>query len=330
MPRIFSKLWWRGFTLIELLVVIAIIAILIGLLLPAVQKVREAAARAQSLNNLHQLTLAAHDFADNNQGKLPPFGGYPYLAKGRKWTYASVQYHLLPYLEQKPVYDLGYWVYPAYSTARSQQSISPYGLTCDPPYDAGVTGPPCYETFYGNQAWITMYYATGGAPAVPKVFVAPSDPTAGQPTWQNAVTSYLANALAFGGGTIPPQYHAPSNMPATFTDGTSQTIFFTEGYGVVNGGTYWRPWWRETVSQWQYGVDNWSPNYVASPNNNPPFQTQPPLASAQWYLPQGLSSGGIAVGMGDGSTRLVSSSVSSSTWYAANTPGSNDILGNDW
>src|SRR5438045_3549477 len=89
-----------GFTLIELLVVIAIIAILIGLLLPAVQKVREAAARMTCANNLKQLGIAAHSYASATGNSLPPF----YNNQGGTVGETQVFVALLPHIEQDAVY----------------------------------------------------------------------------------------------------------------------------------------------------------------------------------------------------------------------------------
>jgi prepilin-type N-terminal cleavage/methylation domain-containing protein len=92
----------RGFTLIELLVVIAIIAVLIGLLLPAIQKVRQTAARMQSANNLKQLGLAVHNCASANDGALPPsVGGF----RGSPDVH-SFFFYVLPYIEQENIATL--------------------------------------------------------------------------------------------------------------------------------------------------------------------------------------------------------------------------------
>jgi prepilin-type N-terminal cleavage/methylation domain-containing protein/prepilin-type processing-associated H-X9-DG protein len=95
----------RGFTLIELLVVVAIIAVLIGLLLPAVQKVREAAMRAKCTNNLHQIGLAMHNFETTN-GRFPVGGLSSPISAGGAASNASALIQLLPYVEQANLYNL--------------------------------------------------------------------------------------------------------------------------------------------------------------------------------------------------------------------------------
>ena len=230
----------RGFTLIELLVVIAIIGILIALLLPAVQKIREAAARIQSANNLHQIGLALHNSHDS-MGAFPPVNAIgwdnfncstcpkytgPYASGSDPNFKVTFFYCLLPYLEQQNLHD---------SITSNNQILSPTK------YDVNQLG--------GTQTL--------------KVLMAPDDPSsANQMTaswsWLNsdkkyleALTSYVPNGRVFGtpmpspAGSRAPWYMANNNAGAgratvgAVSDGLSNTMFVVEnlmvrGDSVIN------------------------------------------------------------------------------------------------
>jgi prepilin-type N-terminal cleavage/methylation domain-containing protein len=306
MPLLRSR---RAFTLVELLVVIAIIATLVGLLVPGVQKVREAANRLVSSNNLRQMTLATVHMADTNQGKLPGKEGlisfYPATTWGPRNGYGPVFFHILPYIEQDNVY----------------QGTSYSGW--DPAKQWGWGAP-----------WTGTYYYGGAYGQVVKIYKAPGDPTQDPDTDQ---ISYGINYDAFIDRTHGNQ---ATKYPASFQDGTSNTILYGEQYSkwaynlggepaYLNrpwpGGSYFFSFDQATV--WNWNTNTYS---IVNTPRNPPFQARPPEEQAYYDYAQSFSTGGLMVGMADGSVRNVSPAVSGPTFMAACTPAGGEAIGPDW
>jgi prepilin-type N-terminal cleavage/methylation domain-containing protein/prepilin-type processing-associated H-X9-DG protein len=301
MPSMRRVLRQRGFTLIELLVVIAIIAILIGLLLPAVQKVREAAARMTCTNNIKQLSLGTVNMVDTYNGAVPPSVGlYPSSNQSPQNGDGGMFLFLLPYIEQNNLY---------------QSSLASGGDDND-----NRNGP--FNTYSQWHGPITTRY--GGPGVVVKSYVCPSDYT--QITSQGSHASYGQNGQVFREG-----YWAKNTLryPASFGDGTSNTIFFTDKLAQCNTGIYPNNYWPD-----------WGPimhsNDVGDPTGPtaPGPQIKPTVSGSQANCNGAFASsphtGGINVGMADGSVRFVNGSISTTTWWYALTPNNGEVLGSNW
>jgi prepilin-type N-terminal cleavage/methylation domain-containing protein len=294
MPHFRGFKFLKGFTLVELLVVIAIIAVLIGLLLPAVQKVRDAANRAVSENNLKQMTLATHEFASAHNGDMPPiFGNYPYNSYGSGGGYGSYFFHLLPYIEQTNLYN---------SSAQSIWLWTGSGWTQGTQYSS---------------------YLLSGKDV--KIYTAPGDPTYA-PGLGGA--SYQVNELAISwSSNIGKSYGDGLSNTVFLAEHYEQALVWglTWQGQCCNYGNGWSYSWgySQQTNHWWDTTPLYYPSY-------PPFQNHPAPSQAYMSQLQSLSDGGILVGLGDGSVRGVSNGISYSTWYAVHTPDSGDVPGSDW
>src|SRR5262249_34543152 len=221
MTRNFDPRTRRGVTLLELLVVIAIIAVLIGLLLPAVQKVREAANRMKCANNLKQLGLALHHHHDTH-GTFPPayVNKGPYGTTGFSFTHGWAAF-VLPFVEQESLYKLYRWDFPVY-TVENQPVVSRHLKIFQCPstaeQDRYMTFGPF--AFFGTKGACGDYTVTLGV-----------DPVLAQLGWvgplgdyRGALTNTPTPALALS--------PAPTGTRLTdITDGTSTTILLTQDAG---------------------------------------------------------------------------------------------------
>jgi prepilin-type N-terminal cleavage/methylation domain-containing protein/prepilin-type processing-associated H-X9-DG protein len=361
-PKIRLRLKW-AFTLIELLVVIAIIAVLIGMLLPAVQKVRSAAARMSCTNNLKQITLGSVNCFDTHDGKMPPtYGRYPNDVSGSGSAYGAVFFFYLPYIEQQNLYDLPKvttnW-YPAYDP----DPISP---TNPPP----LTFPDIlwtYDPADPGQALRSQAQATNV-----KTYQCPADPSNFNNAANNNGTALGSYAFNFAGVPATPTDPCspvnstlfslnwgtpPAKYPTTFTDGVSNTLLYTErmaqpsstaSSGASNWINYGNMWWASQPAFNQnigfLGPDSKflvQPSFAYCDNTNVVltgdsgdcgcyFWCVPNPQSICQIQPTSPHEGGINAAMADGSVRFVSQGVSNATWGNALTPNGGEVLGPDW
>jgi prepilin-type N-terminal cleavage/methylation domain-containing protein/prepilin-type processing-associated H-X9-DG protein len=315
-----------AFTLIELLVVIAIIAILIGLLLPAVQKVRESASRAQCQNNLKQIGVALHNY-HGAMGAFPPGGGGKLwganLAQNRYSTHAF----LLPYLEQQGLYNQIIFSASPDDAVNAAPRATVLSVFQCPSDGAGLSpagwGGNNYVANYGSEIrWAQgpqgsngpFYFSDNAGPRGARVADI-SDGTSSTAAFSERLRGDWSNTI-----TSRSDLFSPGTSPAN----QDQAVAMCAALDPNNLATQWRSdfggYWLRAFHMTLYS------------------HTAPPNARACAFPANGTmnmpaSSGhttGVNVLMCDGNVRFVTDSVSIGTWRAIGTRSLSEVPGDDY